>query len=115
MPISTKDLSAASVIQKLPWEDSSQVAFKDLAIPNIFQIDHGTTNRRTVVVMKINLIQYNQLGHTVEEEGDPRGDIHTYRMALWAAHFGGCDEAFQNPNTDACREKGIFLPCYIFN
>ena len=47
-----------------------------------------------------------KLGHTVDEEGDPRGDIHTYRMALWSAHFGGYDEVFQNPNSDECREKG---------
>ena len=46
------------------------------------------------------------IGHTVDDEGDPRGDVHTYRMALWSAHFGGFDEAFLNPNTDECREKG---------
>ena len=50
-----------------------------------------------------------KLGHTVDEEGDPRGDIHTYRMALWSAHFGGYDEVFQNPNSDECREKGKII------
>ena len=48
------------------------------------------------------------IGHTVDDEGDPRGDVHTYRMALWSAHFGGFDEAFLNPNTDECREKGKY-------
>ena len=51
---------------------------------------------------------YIHLGHTVDDEGDPRGDVHTYRMALWSAHFGGFDEAFLNPNTDECREKGKY-------
>ena len=46
-----------------------------------------------------------QPNHTIEEEGDPRGDIHTYRMALWTAHFGGFDEAFLNPNTQECMDK----------
>ena len=46
-----------------------------------------------------------QPNHTTEEEGDPRGDIHTYRMALWAAHFGGFDEAFLNPSNLECMEK----------
>jgi phospholipase D1/2 len=45
------------------------------------------------------------LDHTVEEEGNPRGDIHTYRMALWAAHFGGADQAFQNPSSEECLQK----------
>ena len=44
----------------------------------------------------------------MDDEGDPRGDVHTYRMALWSAHFGGFDEAFLNPNTDECREKGKY-------
>lgn len=46
-----------------------------------------------------------QPGHTAQEEGDPRGDVHTYRMALWAAHFGGYDEAFRNPASDECLDK----------
>ena len=46
-----------------------------------------------------------QPNHTVAEEGDPRGDIHTYRMALWAAHFGGFDEVFLNPGSQECMEK----------
>ena len=37
--------------------------------------------------------------------GNPRGYIHTYRMALWAAHFGGADEAFRNPSSDECLDK----------
>ena len=46
-----------------------------------------------------------QPGHTVNEEGDPRGGIHTYRMALWAAHLGGVDEAYLNPGSDDCLAK----------
>ena len=43
--------------------------------------------------------------HTVALEGNPRGDVHTYRMALWASHFGGHQDAFDNPNTAECRGK----------
>jgi phospholipase D1/2 len=46
-----------------------------------------------------------QPGQTVGEVGDPRGDIHTYRMALWAAHFGCADEAYSNPASDECMAK----------
>ena len=64
-------------------------------------------NRATMSTHRANLVLNSYiLGHTVDEEGDPRGDVHTYRMALWAAHFGGHDDAFQNPNSDECREKG---------
>jgi len=35
-------------------------------------------------------------------EGDPRGGVHTYRMALWSAHLGGHNEAYLNPNSDEC-------------
>ena len=45
-----------------------------------------------------------QPNHTVAE-GDPRGDIHTYRMALWAAHFGGYNEVFLNPGSQECMKK----------
>ena len=46
-----------------------------------------------------------QPGHTVSEEGNPRGDVHTYRMALWAAHLGGAAPAYANPGGDLCLEK----------
>ena len=46
-----------------------------------------------------------QPGHTVEEEGDPRGSVHTFRMALWSAHFGGYDEAYLNPASEECIAK----------
>jgi phospholipase D1/2 len=46
-----------------------------------------------------------QPGHTVAEEGDPRGGVHTYRMALWAAHLGGADDAYLNPSSDECMAK----------
>ena len=26
-------------------------------------------------------------------------------MALWAAHFGGADEAFRNPSSDECLQR----------
>lgn len=35
----------------------------------------------------------------------PRGSIHTFRMALWAAHFGGQDAAFEQPETEDCLGK----------
>ena len=44
-----------------------------------------------------------QPDHLTSEDGEgPRGDVHTYRMALWSAHFGGHDEAYLNPNSDEC-------------
>ena len=46
-----------------------------------------------------------QPGHTVSEEGDPRGSVHTYRMALWAAHLGGADDAYLNPASEDCLAK----------
>ena len=46
-----------------------------------------------------------QPGHTVDECGDPRGAVHTFRMALWSAHFGGYDEAYLNPASDDCLGK----------
>ncbi len=30
------------------------------------------------------------------------GDVHTFRKALWAAHFGGYNEAFQSPESEEC-------------
>ena len=41
--------------------------------------------------------------------GQPRGDIHTFRMALWSAHLGGYNELFENPNSAECLEyvRGI--------
>ena len=46
-----------------------------------------------------------QPGHTVAEEGDPRGAVHTYRMALWAAHLCGTAQDYANPGSDLCLEK----------
>ena len=46
-----------------------------------------------------------QPGHTVDEEGDPRGSVHTFRMALWSAHMGGYDEDYLNPASDECMAK----------
>lgn len=42
-----------------------------------------------------------QPDHSVSE-GPPRGDIHTFRMALWAAHLGGYSPDFEEPNTEQC-------------
>ena len=39
-----------------------------------------------------------QPDHLVETERDPRGGVHTYRMALWSAHLGGYKEEYLNPN-----------------
>lgn len=38
-------------------------------------------------------------------DGQPRGGVHTYRMALWAAHLGGADEAYRDPGSDECLAK----------
>ena len=46
-----------------------------------------------------------QPGHTVKEEGNPRGSVHAYRMALWAAHLGGYAQEYANPSSDLCLEK----------
>ena len=42
-----------------------------------------------------------QPDHSVSE-GSPRGDIHTFRMALWSAHLGGHSSQFQDPSTEDC-------------
>jgi len=39
------------------------------------------------------------------DENGPRGDVHTYRMALWSAHLGGYDEAYLNPASEECVAK----------
>ena len=46
-----------------------------------------------------------QPNHTIETEGEPRGGVHQYRMALWSAHLGECHPAFLNPETDECLNK----------
>ena len=43
-----------------------------------------------------------QPGQTVNEVGHPRGDVHTYRMALWAAHLAGAEEVYENPGSEEC-------------
>ena len=42
-----------------------------------------------------------QREHSVSE-GPPRGDVHTFRMALWSAHLGGYNPAFEDPSTEEC-------------
>jgi len=39
------------------------------------------------------------------ETDSPRGDVHSFRMALWAAHLGGTNEDYLQPETDECRAK----------
>ena len=46
-----------------------------------------------------------QSSHTLEEEESPRGDVHTFRMALWAAHLGGHDEDYLQPESEDCLAK----------
>ena len=46
-----------------------------------------------------------QPNHTTTDGEYPRGDIHTFRMAMWAAHFGGHDEAYLHPESDECLAK----------
>ena len=35
----------------------------------------------------------------------PRGGVHSFRLALWSAHLGGYDEAYEDPGTAECLEK----------
>ena len=44
-----------------------------------------------------------QPDHSISE-GPPRGNIHTFRMALWSAHLGGHSDIFANPNSAECLE-----------
>jgi len=47
-----------------------------------------------------------QPGYTTEDQdNEPRGGIHTFRLALWSAHLGGyCDEIL-NPGSAECVAK----------
>lgn len=40
-----------------------------------------------------------------QHNGEPRGDIHTFRLALWSAHLGGYQEEFRVPGSQECVEK----------
>ena len=35
-------------------------------------------------------------------KGSPKGAIHTFRLALWSAHLGGYDHAWDSPNSKEC-------------
>jgi len=35
-------------------------------------------------------------------DGPPRGDIHSFRVALWSAHLGGYHPALEDPNSAEC-------------
>ena len=41
-------------------------------------------------------INYSKL---ITENFLNRGAIHTFRLALWSAHFGGFDQHFLNPSS----------------
>ena len=58
-----------------------------------------------------------QPGHTVDDSGEPRGYVHSFRRALWAAHLNGADEAYLQPESDEClakvrEESGKFWELY---
>ncbi len=40
-----------------------------------------------------------------KDSDQPRGGVHTYRMALWSAHLGGYDPAYDDPASDECLAK----------
>ena len=42
-----------------------------------------------------------QPAHTVES-GNLQGSVHTFRKALWSAHLGGYNTAFDQPASDEC-------------
>jgi len=47
-----------------------------------------------------------QPAHTWQlSDGAPRGEIHSFRSALWAAHLGGHDSAYADPSSDDCVAK----------
>ena len=35
----------------------------------------------------------------------PRGGVHTFRVALWSAHLGGYDAAYEDPGSAECLER----------
>ena len=39
------------------------------------------------------------------EDAEPRGDIHTFRLALWSAHLGGYDPVLASPSAEECVER----------
>jgi len=43
-----------------------------------------------------------QPGHTAAAEGVPRGQIHGFRMSLWAEHLGAACAAYERPHTLGC-------------
>jgi len=44
-----------------------------------------------------------QVDHQAQDhDGQPRGAIHTFRLALWSAHLGGLREEFSNPASQEC-------------
>ena len=46
-----------------------------------------------------------QPDHLAAEDAEPRGDIHTFRLALWSAHLGGYDPVLASPSTEECVER----------
>ena len=59
---------------------------------------------RVIGIRKLQLGVTN-LEKTIEGEENPREDVHSFRMASWAAHLGGYDEAFLQPESEDCFSK----------
>ena len=62
-------------------------------------------NRDTEIAVGAYQPDHTVKSSQVKEEGNPRGSVHTYRMALWAAHLGGYAQEYANPGSDLCLEK----------
>lgn len=45
---------------------------------------------------------YFEVGCDDVQDNIPMGDIHTFRMALWASHFGQANPEFLNPKSREC-------------
>ena len=58
------------------------------------------------------ICRFGKMGHILRHrqnpkeedhtEGNSKGAVHTFRMALWSSHFGGYNEVFLNPESDEC-------------
>ncbi|KAL6893728.1 hypothetical protein ACP4OV_007826 [Aristida adscensionis] len=55
-------------------------------------------SRDTEIAMGAYQPHYKWAGNT----GPPRGQVHGYRMSLWAEHLGAVEECFRLPETEEC-------------
>ena len=46
-----------------------------------------------------------QVDFLADTEDIAKGDVHTFRLALWSAHLGEYDPVFANPNSEECVDK----------